>query len=101
MTKKEFGMRLATLRTNRDISARLLSKRVGHGHTYIARIETGEFYPKLETFFKICKILHVTPEEFYQTNSLHPDKIKTLLPYLEQLSAVQLDNILQLRKALV
>ena len=100
MTKKQFGLRLAKLRIMRNIPATELSLRLNCSRSYINGIENGKFYPRMDDFFKICKALDITPNEFYTQEVSITPKVKTLMPYIEELSEEKFDNLMLIIKAL-
>ena len=67
-----FGVRLATLRSARDISARKMSLDLGFNQSYINHLENSKGFPKMESFMLICEYLDVTPEEFFRIEYLNP-----------------------------
>ena len=52
-------------------------------------------------FFEICDYLNITPMEFFDLESEHPEKIHTLTEQLKRLDAAQLDSILRIVNGLV
>lgn len=65
MDIKDFGDRLAELRTERNISARDMSISMGQSVSYINQIENHLNYPSMSSFFYICEFLKITPKEFF------------------------------------
>ena len=92
-TKEEFGMRLANLRTEAEISARELSLTLGQNPSYINRIENHKAYPSMESFFYICEHLHITPSDFFNENVAWPKEMSNLFETLKKLSRRQLKMI--------
>lgn len=66
-TSEEFGLRLAMLREQRQLSARQMSLDMGQNKNYISSIESGNNYPTMGNFFVICDYLDVTPEDFFES----------------------------------
>lgn len=101
MNEKDFALRLATLRTKKNISAREMSLSIGQNQGYINHIETGQGTPSLSGIFYICEYLGVTPSEFFDLESENPAKLNKINEYLKQLDDEQLDIIEKLLKSLV
>lgn len=82
-----FRERLASLRTQKDLSARQLSARLRQSENYINQIENGRTFPTMESFFAICAYFGITPGEFFDfeakdlrlTNEL-ADEVRGLNP---------------------
>ena len=53
MDEKDFAMRLATLRTKKNVSAREMSLSIGQNQGYINHIESGQGTPSLSGVFYI------------------------------------------------
>ena len=101
MNEKDFALRLATLRTKKNVSAREMSLSIGQNQGYINHIETGQGTPSLSGIFYICEYLGVTPSEFFDLESENPAKLNKINEYLKQLDDEQLDIIEKLLKNLV
>ena len=98
MDDKVFALRLATLRTKKNVSAREMSLAIGQNPNYINHIETGSATPSLSGFYYICEYLGVTPCEFFDLNSSNPEKLNNINEYLKKLNDEQLDIIENLVK---
>ena len=101
MDEKDFALRLATLRTKKNVSAREMSLAIGQNQGYINHIETGQGAPSLSAIFYICEYLGITPSEFFDTDNDNPAKIGNINKYLKKLNDEQLDMIENLVKNLV
>lgn len=101
MKEKDFALRLATLRTKKNVSAREMSLAIGQNPGYINHIETGQGTPSLTGMFYICEYLGITPSEFFDfdTNS-NPAKLNKINEYLKKLNDEQLEIIENLVKNL-
>lgn len=82
--------RLATLREQKNISAREMSLAIGQNASYINRIENKHAFPSMQCFFYICEYLNVTPAEFFDAEISNPDRYSRILSNLRQLSDSQL-----------
>ena len=88
--KKEFGVRLAKLRTAKGVSAREMSLAIGQHHGYISSIESGINYPAMQGFFYICEYLDITPQEFFDFETESPKKLSKLTDKMKHLKSDQL-----------
>lgn len=93
MYNEIFSQRLAQLRTSKGISARDMSLSLGQNPGYINTIENGKAFPTMTNFFYICDFLHITPKQFFDTDSKNPEKIQVLTEKLNQLDDNQLDSL--------
>lgn len=94
VTKEEFGMRLAKLRTAAKISAREMSLGIGQNASYINRIENKKAYPSMEVFFCIYDYLKISPGDFFDDKVSYPKKMKSLCEKAHDLPLKQL-NLLE------
>ena len=101
MDEKDFGLRLAQLRTKKDVSARDMSLSIGQNPGYINNIEAGKSNPSLPGLFYICDYLGITPCEFFDVDSANPAKLHDLIQDLKRLNDQQLETISKLVKDLI
>ena len=101
MCKEAFSKRLVQLRMAKGVSARDMSLSLGQNPGYINSIENNKTFPSMSNFFEICDYLNITPMEFCDLESEHPEKIHTLTEQLKRLDAAQLDSILRIVNGLV
>ncbi len=101
MYEEEFPIRLAKLRTTKGISARDMSLSIGQNAGYINNIETGKALPSMSGFFFICEFLNISPQEFFDNNSEHPEKLRTLVENLKQLEPEEFKSISLIVEGLV
>ena len=95
-----FPLRLAQLRTKKDVSAQEMSLAIGQSRNYINMIENKRAFPSMAVFFYICEYLGVTPREFFDTGNPHPQKLNDLIEDLKKLDEASLLNISGLVKEL-
>lgn len=95
-----FYNRLASLRTQKGVSARDMSLSLGQSESYINKIENRRTLPSMTGFLYICDYLGVTPQEFFDTGSDSPYQAKEFLREFEKLTSVQREHILALMKDL-
>lgn len=93
MEAKDFALRLAKLRTKKNVSAREMSLAIGQNSNYINNIETGKALPSLPGIFYICEYLSVSPSEFFDMEEENPAKLKAINKYLKKLDDEQLNII--------
>lgn len=100
MNKQEFSERLSSLRLSRGVSARDMSLSIGQSAGYINNIENGVNYPSMQVFFYICEYLGITPKEFFDTETVNPNKVNELISTVKGLNDEQLNNIIGLARGL-
>ena len=100
MDEKDFALRLAQLRANRNVSAREMSLAIGQNAGYINNIESGKSLPSLPGIFYICDYLGVTASEFFDLDTKNPTKLNGIISDLKMLDDQQLDSIANLVKGL-
>lgn len=93
MYENEFAQRLASLRTQKGISARDMSLSIGQNPGYINTIENGKSFPTMTNFFYICEFLNITPQEFFDTSSNCPERLRKLMENIKKLSVEQIDSL--------
>lgn len=93
MDEKDFSMRLATLRTKKNVSAREMSLSIGQNQGYINHIESGQGTPSLSGIFYICEYLGITPSQFFDFDLKNPEKLNKINEYLKRLNDKQLNAL--------
>ena len=93
MDEKDFSMRLATLRTKKNVSAREMSLSIGQNQGYINHIESGQGTPSLSGIFYICEYLGITPSQFFDFDLKNPEKLNKINEYLTKLNDKQLNAL--------
>ena len=94
MNEMMFSQRLVQLRTQMGISARDMSLSIGQNPGYINTIENSKALPSMNNFFYICDFLHISPKDFFDTESESPEKIKKLRALLRHLNTEQLEALM-------
>lgn len=89
-----FYQRISELRIQKGVSARDMSLSLGQSESYINKIENKRTLPSMTGFFYICDYLNITPQEFFNTDAVAPQKLKELLREIERLSPEQAEHIL-------
>ena len=100
METKDFALRLAELRTKKNVSAREMSLAIGQNQGYINHIETCQGTPSLSGIFYICEYLGITPSEFFDVDNANPAKLNKINEYLKKLNDEQLEIVESLVKSL-
>lgn len=95
-----FHKRLTELRLQKGVSARDMSLSLGQSESYINKIENRRTLPSLTGFLYICEYFDISPQDFFNPNSLSPFKEKELLQEFEKLTPLQAEHILQVIKDL-
>ena len=98
MDKQDFIKRLIALRMNKGVSARDMSLSLGQSPSYITNIENGINLPSMTVFFYICEYFGITPQEFFETESVNPKRLQELIQAEKHLTTEQIDIILALIK---
>lgn len=96
----EFGLRLAKLRQQKDLSARQMSLDLGQNKNYINSIESGRNFPTMEGFLNICDYLHIEPDDFFRTGEPNCLFFSYFEELLNQLSETQRHHLYQLAEDL-
>lgn len=100
MDKKDFAARLVALRQSKGVSARDMSLSLGQSAGYINNIENGLNYPSMTVFFYICDYLGITPQEFFDTQTIDPTRSGELLRAAGHLRSEQLEHLIAIAKGL-
>ena len=100
MEEKDFALRLASLRTKKNVSAREMSLSIGQNSNYINHIEAGGAMPSIAGLFYICEYLGITPSEFFDVENTNPAKTRKINEELKKLSDEQLDAVEKIIKML-
>lgn len=92
--------RIAFLRTEKNISARELSLRLGQSVGYINHIEIGTSNPSVEMLFYICEELDVTMCEFFDEGNNHPLLVNEIIQLSKKLDKSSLESVISVMKNL-
>ena len=66
MNFNDFGLRLAKIRNEKNISAYELSLSIGKDASYIHKVENGKINISLKTILEISKALNIKPYMFFK-----------------------------------
>lgn len=95
-----FAERLTGLRVQKGVSARDMSLSLGQSESYINKIENRRTLPSMAGFFYICEYLKITPQEFFDVETIAPAKSAQVHQMLGKLSPDKAEHILQIIKDL-
>jgi len=87
MEVNDFGERLAKLISIKGFSSREMSLSMGKSSNYINKIENGKSFPSMKSFFDICEILEVSPQEFFDIDNKNPQLVNDLFRNYNRLGA--------------
>lgn len=93
MDEKEFSMRLSKLREQKNVSARKMSIDMCLNPGYINNVETKHVLPSMSIFFQICEYLNISPKEFFDDETTHPEELRLLIDNLKKLNEKQFRDI--------
>ena len=100
-TENDFQDRLSKLRIEKGVSARDMSLSLGQNAGYINNIENGKGLPSLNSFFYMCDYLGITPNDFFDIETAHPQTLNALIEYLKLLDEKQLTHITEIVKDII
>ena len=76
---------ITELRMKRNVSEYQMSLDLGQNKNYIQGISSGKALPSMSQFFNICDYFNITPMQFFDTESLHPELISSILSEMRTL----------------
>ena len=100
MDEKYIKLKIAKLRTDRNISARELSLALGQSTGYINTIENGKSLPSMSMFLYICDYFKITPKDFFDEGTEDPVLINELLSECKKLDKSSLESVLNVVKSM-
>lgn len=77
--------RITELRINADVSEYQASLELGHSKSYMQAISSGRTSPSMAAFFEICNYFNITPQEFFEEDTINLDLIHDITARLRQL----------------
>ena len=98
MDEKYIKQKIAKLRTDRNISARELSLRLGQSTGYINTIENGKSLPSMSMFLYICDFFGISPKEFFDEENYNPSIINEIANECKRLDKKSLQSLLGVAK---
>ena len=85
--------RITQLRLKKGVSEYQMSYDLGHSRGYVYNISSGKALPPLKEFFAICEYFEITPQQFFDTATPHPELIQKAIEGMGKLSE---DDLLML-----
>lgn len=77
--------RITQLRLKKGVSEYQMSYDLGHSRGYVYNISSGKALPPLKEFFAICDYFEITPQQFFDTSTQHPELIQKALEGMKRL----------------
>jgi len=78
--------RITQLRLAKGVSEYQMSYDLGHSRGYIYNISSGKSLPPLKEFLAICDYFEITPQDFFDESSPHPELIQKAVYGMKQLN---------------
>ncbi len=88
--------RITQLRLQKGVSEYQMSYDLGHSRGYVYNISSGKALPPLKEFFAICDYFEITPQQFFDDSTPHPELIQKAVDGMKQLEEADLLMLLQL-----
>lgn len=77
--------RITQLRLKKGVSEYQMSYDLGHSRGYVYNISSGKALPPLKELFAICDYFEITPQQFFDTSTQHPELIQKALEGMRRL----------------
>ena len=87
--------RITELRIQKGVSSRDMSLSLGQSASYINKIENHRTLPSIAGLIYICEYFGITLQEFFDTESMSPEKSREILNEIKKLTPAQAEHILQ------
>jgi len=100
MWDKESSLRLAQIRTRRNISARQMSIDLGQSENYITNIENNTSNPSMKMIVNICKYFDISIDEFFEYRTVNSPKLYEAINGLKELDESDFEHIAAIIKRL-
>ena len=86
--------RITSLRMKRNISETQMGLELGHSRGYVHNYSSGTALPTLKSLFNICEYFAITPSEFFDEESKHPDLVQQAVDGLKKLDEADMKMII-------
>ena len=86
MDEKFIRDRITELRIKKGVSEYKMSYDLGRSRGYIYNISSGKSLPPMKEFLAICDYLEVTPQQFFDSDTKHPELVQTALLSMKDLN---------------
>ena len=77
--------RITQLRIKKGVSEYQMSYDLGHSRGYLYNISSGKALPPLKEFFAICDYFGITPQQFFDDSTQHPELIQKAVEGMRRL----------------
>lgn len=77
--------RITQLRLKKGVSEYQMSYDLGHSRGYVYNISSGKALPPMKEFLAICDYFEVTPQQFFDQTTDHPELIQKAVDGMKQL----------------
>lgn len=81
------------LRLKKGVSEYQMSYDLGHSRGYVYNISSGKALPPLKEFLAICDYFEITPQQFFDQSTEHPELIQKAVEGMKKLDE---DDLLML-----
>ena len=78
--------RITSLRMKKGVSKYKMSYDLGKSRGYIYNISSGKSLPPMKEFLSICDYLEVTPQQFFDSDTKHPELVQKALLSMKDLN---------------
>lgn len=78
--------RITQLRLKKGVSEYKMSYDLGHSRGYIYNISSGKSLPHMKEFLAICEYFAVTPNQFFDEETSHPELVQKGIEGMSRLS---------------
>lgn len=85
--------RITQLRLKKGVSEYQMSYDLGHSRGYVYNISSGKALPPLREFLAICDYFEITPQQFFDQSTEHPELIQKAIDGMKKLDE---DDLLML-----
>ena len=90
MDTKFIRDRITQLRLQKGVSEYQMSYDLGHSHSYIYNISSGNSLPPMAEFLQICDYFGISPSQFFDDSSENPALLQTATEELRKLNDADL-----------
>ena len=100
MTYHDIIQRIGYFRTKANLSMRETSQRLGYNPQFMKTIENESIELKVKTLLDFCKIVDITPQDFFYLGENYNKEDKNMLELYNNLSKENKQTIIELMKKL-
>lgn len=93
---RTIGNKLFNIRKKAGLTQAELAETAGLSDRTYADIERGNVNMRIETFLRICQVLHVTPDDILTENTSFAEKQESILEQFNNCSAREKETALNL-----